>query len=275
MPMHPFHRTELLVGGEGFQRIQQARVCVVGLGGVGSYAVEALARAGVGHLTLVDFDRVCITNVNRQIHASRRTVGSFKAELMAERVAEINRKADVRVVANFYCEELEEDILGPGYDFVLDCIDQMTAKLHLLESCVRRGQPVIAAMGAGGRLDPTRIRVSDLFDVENDPVAKIVRKQLRKRGVDGGITAVWSDEPPNEQDAQATADFQCVCPDKSLKERYSCESRFQVQGSVSWMAPMYGMAMAGVAVNRIIGRDVQERPGKHARPRSPQVAEAK
>jgi len=250
--MHPFHRTELLFGREGFARVEQARACVVGLGGVGSYAAEALVRAGIGHVTLVDFDRVCITNVNRQLHATRRTVGKFKTELMAERAEQIHRKCDVRLVTNFYDKELDGEILDPGFDWVLDCIDQMSAKLDLLESCVRRGQPVVSAMGAGGRLDPTRIRVSDLFEVKHDPFARIVRKQLRKRGIDRGIEAVWSDEPPVATDDRVEAEFQCVCPDKSLKERYSCESRYQIQGSSSWMPPMFGLAMAGFVVNRII-----------------------
>lgn len=258
MPMHPFHRTELLLGRDGFERVQKVRACVVGLGGVGSYAAEALVRSGVGHITLVDFDRVCITNVNRQVHATRRTVGQFKAELMADRAEKINRRCDIVAIKNFFCEGTEAEVLDPGYDIVLDCIDQMSEKLRLLEACVRRDQPVISAMGAGGRMDPTRIRVSDLFEVHTDPFARIVRKQLRKRGITGGITAVWSDEPPVDTDEAVEEEFQCVCPDKSLKERYSCESRFQLQGSTSWMPPMFGMTMAGVVVNRLLGRAVGE-----------------
>ncbi len=268
MPMHPFHRTELLFGQDGFQRVQSARVCVIGLGGVGSYAAEALVRAGVGHVTLVDFDRVCITNVNRQLHATRRTVGEFKTELMATRAEQINRKCDVAVVTNFYDKETDARILDPGFDWVLDCIDQMSAKLDLLESCVRRGLPVISAMGAGGRMDPTKIRVSELFDVHGDPFARIVRKQLRRRGVAGGIHAVWSEEPPVVLDPAVEEAFRCVCPDKSLKERYSCESRFQVQGSSSWMPPMFGLAMAGYVVNRLIGNEVALTPGRSPRRRA-------
>ncbi len=274
MPMHPFHRTELLVGGEGMARLRGARACVVGLGGVGSYAAEALVRAGVGHLTLVDFDRVCITNVNRQLLATRRTVGKFKVELMAERARAIHRKVDVRALPWFYCEEQADEILDPGYDVVLDCIDQMTAKLHLLEECVRREQPVVAAMGAGGRMDPTRVRVDDLSEVRVDPFARIVRKQLRKRGIETGIPCVWTDEPPQEQDATAEAEFQCVCPDKSLKERYSCESRYRIQGTVSWMPPIFGMTLGGVAVQRILGREVASPPQRKPRRRAP-VREAR
>ena len=169
MRMHPFHRTELLVGGEGFARLKEARVCVVGLGGVGSYAAEAVARSGVGHLTIVDFDRVCVTNINRQLPATRKTTGQLKAELVGERIRSINPKADVRVMATFFDSTTSASILDDGYDVVLDCIDNMTAKLHLLESCHAREIPVIAAMGAGGRLDPTRVQVSDISNTELIP----------------------------------------------------------------------------------------------------------
>jgi len=260
--MHPFHRSELLFGREGFAKVQGARACVVGLGGVGSYAAEALVRAGFGHVTMVDFDRVCITNVNRQLHATRRTVGDFKTDLMAARAGEINRKADVRIVTKFYGKDSDQEILDPGFDWVLDCIDQMSGKLDLLESCVKRGLPVVSSMGAAGRLDPTRIRVSDLFEVTKDPFGRIVRKMLRRRGVDHGIHAVWSDEEPLILDQEVQSEFQCVCPDKDIKERYSCESRFQIQGSSSWMPPMFGLAMAGFVVNQVLGKEVQRRPGQ-------------
>ena len=151
-PMHPFHRTELLLGGEGFDRVAASRACVIGLGGVGAHAAEALVRTGIGHVTLVDFDKVCVTNVNRQVHATRKTVGKRKAALMEERCQHINPKCDVRSLVSFYEAETSDEILGEGFDVVLDCIDNMTAKLHLLETCTRRGQHVISAMGAGGRM---------------------------------------------------------------------------------------------------------------------------
>lgn len=256
MRMHPFHRTELLVGGEGFEVLQGARVCVIGLGGVGSYAAEALARSGVGHLTLVDFDRVCITNLNRQLHALRSTVGDLKVDHMVARARDINPKAEVVGLPLFYSEETSEAVLGPGYDFVLDCIDNMATKLHLLETCVATGRRVISAMGAGGRLDPTRVQVSDLADTRIDPFARIVRKQLAKRGITTGFDCVWSDEPPNVLDAAAQEGFRCICPDRQDSPN-SCDKRFQVQGSVGWMPPIFGLTMAGTVVNQLIGRDVQ------------------
>jgi tRNA A37 threonylcarbamoyladenosine dehydratase len=260
-----------LLGGDGQTRVSEASVCVIGLGGVGSYAAEALARSGVGHLTLVDFDRVCLTNVNRQLHATRSTVGQSKAELMGARVLDIHPKCDCRVMQRFYNAESSDEILDRPYDAVLDCVDNMSAKLHLLETCVARGLPVFSAMGAGGRMDPTRVRVSDLSETRNDPFAKIVRKELRARGVEGAITAVWSDEPPNDLDAEAQAAFRCICPDRA-DSPHSCDRRMQVQGSVAWMPPIFGLAMAGAVVHQLVGRQLAAPPAPE--PRAPRMAPA-
>ncbi len=252
-PMHPFHRSELLLGAEGFDRVAASSACIVGLGGVGSYAAEALVRTGFGRVVLVDFDRVCITNVNRQLHATRKTVRKFKSDLMVERAQAINPRAEIVGLNTFYDAETSDGILGEGYDVVLDCIDNMSAKIHLLETCVRREQLVVSAMGAGGRLDPTRVQVSDLSETRIDPFARLVRKLLRQRGIEQGVVCVWSDEPPNDLDAEAEASFRCICPDKDLKARHSCEQRFQVQGTVAWMPAIFGLTMAGAAVNRLLG----------------------
>ena len=251
--MHPFHRTELLVGRDGWQSLKAARVLVVGLGGVGSYAAEALARSGVGTLGLVDFDDVCVTNLNRQLHAFRRTVGQSKAELMADRARLINPKA--RIVAHhaFYNQDTSDELLGPGWDWVVDCIDNVTAKLHLLETVHGLGWGVVASMGAGGRLDPSRIRVTDLAHTSVDPLARTVRKELRKRGVEQGITAVWTDEHPNELDQVVQDCFRCICPNGD-NGMHSCEDRNLVQGTVSFLPAMFGMAAAGAVVNGILGR---------------------
>lgn len=257
MPMHPFHRTELLVGGAGWRRLTEASFCVVGLGGVGSYAAEALARAGAGHLTLVDFDDVCVTNVNRQLHAFRNTVGKPKAELMAERCSAINPKADVRGRVQFFGPTTAEQVLDRRYDYVLDCIDNMTAKVMLIERCVQADQPVIAALGAGGRLDPTRVRVTDISKTRVDPFARIVRDLLRQRGIERGVECVWTDEPPNPIDEVAQAEFHCICANRGEKELvHGCENRMQVQGTVSWMPAIFGLTMTGAVVNRVLGRPV-------------------
>lgn len=252
--MHPLHRTELLLGGEAFDRLQAASACVIGLGGVGSYAAEALVRSGLGSVTLVDFDKVCITNVNRQLHATRKTVGKRKVDLMAERARHINPACEVIAVPSFYEAETSDAILGSGYDFVLDCIDNMRAKIHLLSTCVGREQPVVAAMGAGGRLDPTRVRVSDLSKTHTDPFARLVRDLLRKRhGIRRGITAVWTDEPPNGLDAEAEAGFRCICP-HNANDKHTCDQRLQIQGSVAWMPAIFGLTMAAEVCTALAGR---------------------
>ena len=253
--MHPFQRTELLLGSPGWARLGAARMMVVGLGGVGSYAAEALVRAGVGHLTLVDFDQVCLTNLNRQLHATRRTIGAAKVGVMAERCRAINPKATIVPEQTFYEAGNSDRLLDPGYDFVLDAIDNVTAKLHLLESCVRRGQPIISAMGAGSRTDPTRIRVTDISRTQKDPFAKVLRKELRARGVTTGIEAVWTDEEPNELDAEVQDAFHCICPNGD-NDHHTCDKRNVVQGTVPWVPAMFGMMMAGTAVNRLLGRPV-------------------
>lgn len=277
--MHPFHRTELLVGRDGWRRLQRARVMVVGVGGVGGYAAEALGRAGVGDLTLVDFDDVCITNLNRQIHATRRTVGAAKAAIMADRLRTINPKATVRVEPVFFAADNAESLLrpawaadlpadAPAFDYVIDAIDNVTAKICLLEQCVRRGIPVLASMGAGGRMDPTRIRVTDISRTAKDPFAKVVRKELRARGIERGVECVWTDEEPNGLDADVQAAFRCICPNDD-NDHHTCDDRNVVQGTVPWVPAMFGMMLAGTAVNRMLGRPVlsadRERPEEAGR----------
>jgi tRNA threonylcarbamoyladenosine dehydratase len=254
-----FDRTGRLLGDEAMERLAAARVVVFGLGGVGSYAVEGLVRSGVGHLTLVDFDDVCVTNINRQLHAAVRTVGRSKAELLAQRCKEINPDVSVEAVKEFYREELAETLLTPRFDYVVDAVDNVKAKLHLLHRCVTLGTPVVSSMGAAGRLDPTAIRTEDLCETHMDQFAKDVRKLLkRKYGVNTdrptGITAVYSIEPcrtpvPLNYDA-ATEGFLCVCPHRE-NEFHTCDHRTQINGSAVFVTSVFGMHAAGVVVRRI------------------------
>jgi tRNA A37 threonylcarbamoyladenosine dehydratase len=241
------------------ERLAKSRVIVFGLGGVGSYAVEGLARSGLSHLTLVDFDLVCVTNTNRQLHATVSTVGKPKAELLAARCAQINPEMTVRPIVEFYREETSDALLSGEWDYVIDAIDNVKAKLHLLHACLSRGIRVVSSMGAAGRLDPTAVRVDDLSETHMDPLAKDVRKLLkRKYGVETsrptGITAVYSIEPRRNPfelpyDA-ATEGFQCVCP-QGENEFHSCEKRNQIDGSVSFVTSVFGMNVAGVVVRRL------------------------
>jgi tRNA A37 threonylcarbamoyladenosine dehydratase len=254
-----FDRTARLLGDGAMERLARARVAVFGLGGVGSYAVEGLVRSGIGHLTLVDFDDVCVTNINRQLHAVVRSVGKSKAELMAQRCREINPEASAQAVREFYREERAEALLSPRFDFVVDAIDNVKAKLHLLYQCLSLGLPVVSSMGAAGRLDPTSVRVADLSETYMDPFAKDIRKLLRrKHGVDTdrhtGITAIYSIEPartpvPLTYDA-ATDGFLCVCPSRE-NDFHTCDHRTQINGSVAFVTSVFGMNAAGAVVRRI------------------------
>jgi tRNA A37 threonylcarbamoyladenosine dehydratase len=226
---------------------------------VGSYAVEGLVRSGVGHLTVVDFDQVCVTNSNRQLHATTSTVGKPKAELMAQRCKAINPDVSVTPLVDFYREEVSEQMLAGHWDYVVDAIDNIKAKLHLLHQCVSRGIPVVSSMGAAGRLDPTYIRVEDLCETHMDPFAKDVRKLLkRKYALDTnkptGITAVFSIEPRRDPFDltydEAHGGFMCVCP-QGENEFHSCEHRNQIDGSVAFVTSIFGMQMAGVVIRRI------------------------
>ncbi|MER2564373.1 MAG: tRNA threonylcarbamoyladenosine dehydratase [Myxococcaceae bacterium] len=254
-----FDRTGRLLGDSAMKRLEQAHVIVFGLGGVGSYAVEGLVRSGVGKRTVVDCDIVCVTNSNRQLHATTSTVGKAKAELMAARCKTINPDVQVTPIVDFYREEQADQLLAGPYDFVIDAIDNVKAKLNLLHNCLARGYPVVSSMGAAGRLDPTAIRVEDLCETHMDPFAKDIRKLLkRKYGHDTskptGITAVFSIEPRRDPQSvhydEAHGGFMCVCP-QGENEFHSCEHRNQIDGSVAFVTSVFGMQMAGVVVRRV------------------------
>jgi tRNA A37 threonylcarbamoyladenosine dehydratase len=257
-----FDRLARLVGDRGVHRLAQAHVVVIGCGGVGSWAAESLARSGVGRLTLVDFDLVCITNTNRQLHALKGTVGKPKVEVMAERLRLIHPTGRIDAITRFYEAAARDEILPEGErpDWVIDAIDNVTAKLDLLATCHRRAIPVVTAMGAAGRIDPTRVRVDDLAFTVRDGLAKDVRKWLvRKHGVtpreDGsfGIPAVFSDEPmlpPAAVSADASNGFQCVCPHGD-NDQHSCEKRARIDGTASFVTGAFGLAAAAHVVRSI------------------------
>jgi tRNA A37 threonylcarbamoyladenosine dehydratase len=188
-------RTAALIGEEGLHRLKNARVAVFGIGGVGGHLAEALARAGVGHIHLIDRDTVSLSNINRQAVALHSTVGRPKAEVMAERIRDINPDCEVTASVCFYLPENAEEFDLASYDFVADCVDTVAAKLELAVRCEAAGTPLIAAMGAGNKLHPERFRISDISKTETDPLARVMRRELKKRGVKK-LLCVWSDEPP-------------------------------------------------------------------------------
>ena len=223
-----FQRLQLLIGDENFGKLGKSTVAVFGVGGVGSFAVEALARSGVGRLILIDKDNIDVTNINRQIHALSSTVGRSKVEVMRERIREINPAAQVDAIQKFFLpEENVEDFFICRYDYVVDAIDTLTAKIFLVEECTRRGIKIISSMGAGNKLDATRFKVGDIFQTSVDPVAKIMRKKLRERGIES-LKVVWSDEPP-----RPVKDF---------------------IGSAAFVPSVAGLILAGEVVNDLIAK---------------------
>jgi tRNA A37 threonylcarbamoyladenosine dehydratase len=194
--LHQFSRNELAIGKEGLQKLRESTVAVLGIGGVGSFAVEALARSGVGRLILIDKDDIDITNVNRQIHALLSTIGRPKVEVMKERIADINPECDVVALKMFYTEETYEQIFQYDIDYMIDASDTISYKIHLMKECLKRGIPLISSMGAANKMDPTRFQIADISKTHTDPIAKVIRTRLRKEGIRKGITVVFSDESP-------------------------------------------------------------------------------
>jgi tRNA A37 threonylcarbamoyladenosine dehydratase len=249
--LHRFSRSEILIGPAGLAALKQASVTLFGLGGVGSYAAEALCRAGVGRLTLVDFDDICLTNINRQLHAMDGTVGRIKSDVMAERLRLINPAATIIPKKEFYSATSSDSLLAGESDYVLDAIDHFTSKIHLLKSCRERGIPVISSMGAAMKLDPTQIRVGDIAETSRCRMARAVRKLLRKEGIDGGIKVVYSLEEFRKPLTDGGCKNNCICPNKE-EQLFSCENRRVVLGSISFIPSIFGLTMAGVVVNDLL-----------------------
>jgi tRNA A37 threonylcarbamoyladenosine dehydratase len=257
-----FDRTARLVGDAAIARLAASTVTVFGVGGVGSFAAEGLVRSGVGRVILVDFDRVCVTNVNRQIHAMKGTLGKAKVTVMAERLRAINPDATIEARVEFYSPERSAQLLTPEPDLVIDAIDNIKAKMHLIATCRRERIRLVSAMGAAARLDPTKVRVGDLSETKLDPFARELRKLLRKKhDIDCtqhvGVTAVYSEEAPLEPQVLAydSDGFLCVCPsgDNGL---HDCEHRNRVEGSAAFVPSVFGMTAASVAVRLLTGMAV-------------------
>ncbi len=252
MALHRFSRTEILIGPEGLGKLKDSSVAVIGLGGVGAYAAEALCRAGVGRLALIDFDDICLTNINRQLHAMDGTVGKAKAQVMAERLRLISPLADIAPYKDFYAAENSEFLLSPGYDYVVDAIDHITSKLHLIRSCRERQIPIISSMGAAAKLDPTRVRVADISATHSCRMARSVRKLLKKQGIATGVKVVFSTEEYREPAVKdAGCKGNCICPNKD-EQQFSCEHRRVILGSISYLPGIFGLTMAGVVVNDLL-----------------------
>lgn len=236
MALNEFCRTELLIGEDGIEKLHNSKVIVFGIGGVGSFVVEALTRAGVGNLILVDNDTVCISNLNRQIHATQATVGNVKVEAMKARVLSINPNCNVEAKQEFITADNIQEIIPEDIDYVVDAIDTVTSKLALAEYCYKNDIKLIASMGTGNKIDPTQFRVTDVFKTKVCPLAKVMRAELRKRGVKK-LKVVYSEEIP-------------MVPNKG---RAVPSQKRQTPGSISFVPPVAGMIIGGEVIKDLTG----------------------
>ncbi|MFQ5010814.1 tRNA cyclic N6-threonylcarbamoyladenosine(37) synthase TcdA [Clostridioides difficile] len=228
-------RTSFLVGDDGIKKLNNSNIIVFGVGGVGSFTVEALARAGVGNITIVDFDDVDITNINRQIPALHSTVGRYKVDVMEERILDINPNINIKKIRSLYNKDTSDEILTERYDYVVDAIDMVSSKIHLIETCEKKGLKIISSMGMGNKLDPTKIVVTDIHKTSTCPLAKVMRKEIRDRGIKK-LKVVYSTEQPIE-----------------LKKKVM-NGRKVTPGSVSFVPSVGGLIIASVIVNELLGQ---------------------
>lgn len=248
--MNSFSRTELLIGCEGIEKLKNSKVAIFGIGGVGAFAAEALGRCGVGSLVLVDYDDICITNINRQIHASRKTVGKSKVDVMKERLLDINPKAEIIALKEMYKEENAHELLLPDYDYVVDAIDMVSSKINLIVKCIEMDIPVISCMGAGNKLDPTKLEITDIYKTSVCPLAKVMRYELRKRGVKKLKVVYSKEEPLTPLENVANCKTNCVCTNK---ETAHCTKRRQIPGSIAFVPSAAGLIIASAVVRDILG----------------------
>lgn len=248
--LNQYSRTELLFGKEAMEKLWQSRVAVFGIGGVGGYAVEAFARSGVGTLDLIDDDRVCLTNINRQIYATRKTVGKYKVDVAAERIAEINPMITVKTYKTFYTPETAEQFDFKEYDYIIDAIDTVTGKIELVLQAQKAGVPIISSMGAGNKLDPTAFEVADIYDTSICPLARVMRRELKKRNVPA-LKVVYSKEPPMTpiEDMAISCKTHCICPPGTVRK---CTARRQVPGSNAFVPSVVGLIIAGEVLKDLI-----------------------
>lgn len=248
--LNQFSRTELLLGKEGMEHLSKARVAVFGIGGVGGYVCEALARSGLGAFDIIDDDQVCLTNINRQIIATRKTVGKDKVEVMKERILEINPKADVRTYKTFFLPENADTFPFEEYDYVVDAVDTVTAKIELVIRAKEKNVPVISSMGAGNKLEASQFKVADIYKTKVCPLAKVMRRELKKRGVKK-LKVVYSEEQPMKpiEDMCLSCKANCICPPGGERK---CTDKRAIPGSVAFVPPVVGLIIAGEVVKDII-----------------------
>jgi tRNA A37 threonylcarbamoyladenosine dehydratase len=245
--LHQFSRTELAIGPEGLDVMKRSTVAVLGVGGVGSIAAEALARSGVGRIILIDKDVVDITNINRQLHALTTTIGQPKADLMRDRIKLINPECDAVALRMFYTEETYERLFEYPIDYILDASDTIMYKIHLIKQCLQRGIPLISSMGAANKMDPTRFKVADISKTTMDPMARVIRQKLRKEGITKGVKVVFSTEEPQKPREDVT---QRIVPENAPEIRKAQ----QPPASNAFVPPAVGLIMVSVAVRDLLAK---------------------
>ncbi len=250
--LNEFSRTELLLGADGMETLANSRVAVFGIGGVGGYAVEAFARSGIGALDLIDDDRVCLTNINRQIYATHKTVGMYKVDVAAERINDINPRCAVHTYKTFYLPETASQFDFTKYDYIIDAIDTVTGKLELIVQANNVGVPIISSMGAGNKLDPATFEVADIYKTSICPLAKVMRRECRKRGIKS-LKVVYSKEEPirPKEDMSISCREHCICPPGTARK---CTQRRDIPGSVAFVPSVVGLIVAGEVIKDLTKR---------------------
>lgn len=245
--LNQFSRTQLIYGKEAMDKLSRSHVAVFGIGGVGGYTVEALVRSGIGEITLVDDDRVCLTNLNRQLLATRKTVGKYKVDAAEERMLEINPNVKINKYKAFYTPSNSDDLDFKKYDYVVDAIDTVTGKIELVLQSKKCGVPIISSMGAGNKIDPSLFEVADIYETSVCPLARVMRYELRKRGVDS-LKVVYSKEKPIMpiDDMTISCRTHCICPPGTARK---CTQRRQVPGSTAFVPSVVGLIIAGEIIN--------------------------
>lgn len=244
--LNQFSRTELLLGKDAMDKLNGARVAIFGIGGVGGYTVEALVRSGIEKFDLIDDDKVCLTNINRQIIATRKTVGKYKVDVMKERILEINPKAMVTIHQCFFLADTADQFDFSQYSYIVDAIDTVSAKIELVIRAQEKNIPIISCMGAGNKLDPTRFEVTDIYKTSVCPLAKVMRKELRTRGVEK-LKVVYSKEPARKplDDTGNSCKNNCICPPGAERK---CTEKRQIPGSTSFVPSVAGLIIAGEVI---------------------------
>ena len=250
--LNQFSRTQLLLGSEAMERLAGSRVAVFGIGGVGGYVCEALVRSGVGAFDLIDDDKVCLTNLNRQIIATRSTVGKYKVDVMEARMKDINPNVDIRTHKCFFLPENADSFPFAEYDYVVDAVDTVSAKLTLAVKAQEAGVPIISSMGAGNKLDASAFRVADIYKTSMDPLARVMRRELKKRGV-RKLNVVYSQEQPIRpiEDMSISCRTHCICPPGA---KHKCTERRDIPGSTAFVPSVVGLIIAGEIVRDISGK---------------------